>query len=128
MWHLIVGCNTLNFEPNPHSPENKVIENVKASWMQNLATCDSTTIEQCAIKMCENYLATSCGFLPTYDHTNFALFQTDSKVRLKKKNSRYKVGRIRGVILSDGTQTEIHLSRQTFFCKNSPYSLFPKSL
>ena len=35
--------------------------------------------------MCENYLATSCGFLPTYDHTNFALFQTDSEVRLKKK-------------------------------------------
>ena len=50
-------------------------------------------------------------------------FRWIPKVRIKQKlGLGYKVG---GVILSDGTQTEIHLSRQTFFSKNSPYSLFP---
>ena len=49
------------------------------------------------------------------------------KVRIKQSR-RYKVGKIGGVILSDGTQTEIHLSRQTFFCKNFPPFHFCKKL
>ena len=54
-------------------------------------------------------------------------FRRIQELDKRKETWRYKVEKIRGVILSDGTQTEIHLSRQTFFfCKNSPYSLFQK--